>query len=185
MKVDDSTIDVVAHALCRAHADAMGTDHDSTIEDWHAVARAAIDLGARPARVDRRERLAELLGSDSTNFLGTGLTMRDFMQLHDAEKIARSWALQSREERRRRLSAIMRLSIELGHIRATTEFSTRLAEMAIEAVIEGDWKMVEEWAEDYSFSDDNEDIQQKYAPVFAIFRELLLQVLRAAKEVPA
>jgi hypothetical protein len=132
-----------------------------------------------------RARLSELLGSDSTNFLGTGLTMREFMRLHDAEKIARSWSLQPREEQRRRLDAVMRLSVELARVRESTVFSTRLAEMAIEAVIEGDWKMVSEWAEHFSFSDEDHFNKEKYAPIFAIFRELLLQVLRAEKEVPA
>ena len=134
---------------------------------------------------DNRARLAELLGSDSTNFLGTGLTMREFLQLTDAEKLAASWALQSREERKRRLHAVVRLSVELVHILETAEFSTRLAELAIESVIEGDWKMVEEWAEHFTFNDESEQIRQGSAPVFAVFRELLLQTLRAAKGLPA
>ena len=134
---------------------------------------------------DNRARLAELLGSDSTNFLGTGLTMREFLQLTDAEKLAASWALQSREERKRRLHAVVRLSVELARILETAEFSTRLAELAIESVIEGDWKMVEEWAEHFTFNDESEQIRQGSAPVFAVFRELLLQTLRAAKGLPA
>lgn len=133
----------------------------------------------------RRDRLAELLGSDSTNFLGTGLTMREFVQLGNAEKMAASWSNQKREERRRRLDAVMRLSIELARVRETTQFATRLAELAIEAVIEGDWKMVDEWAKHFAFDDEDEDMRQRHASVFAIFRELLLQALRAEKEITA
>ena len=138
----------------------------------------------KPAKKDARARLAELLGTDSTNFLGTGLTMREFLQLGQAEKLAASWAIQTRDERKRRLAAVMRLSVELARIHETTTFSTRLAESAIESVIEGDWKMVEEWAEHFTFTDEDDQLSQKYAPVFAVFRELLLQVLRTEKELP-
>ena len=133
---------------------------------------------------DPRTRLAELLGTDSTNFLGTGLTMREFMQLGHAEKLATAWCIQPREEQRRRLRAVIQLSIELGRLRETTNFATRLAELAIESVIEGDWKMVEEWADHFTFGDETEELRQTSAPIFAVFRELLLQALRAEKELP-
>lgn len=136
----------------------------------------------KPAR--NRNRLAELLGTDSTNFLGSGLTMSDFMKLGHAEKLAASWTLQSREERKRRLTAVMRLSVELARVREVTGFSTRLAESAIEAVIEGDWKMVEEWAGHFTFDDEREELRREYAPVYLTFSELLHQVLRA-KDLPA
>lgn len=138
----------------------------------------------KPAKKDNRVRLAELLGTDSTNFLGTGLTMREFLQLGHAEKLTASWCLQPREEQRRRLRAVVQLSIELGRIRETTEFSTRLAELAIESVIEGDWKMIEEWADFFTFGDEIEVVRQSSAPIFSVFRELLLQALRAEKELP-
>lgn len=137
------------------------------------------------AKKDPRERLAELLGPDSKNFLNTGLTMSEFMQLGHAEKLSASWTLQSREERKRRLGAVMRLSVELARIREITGFSTRLAEQAIEAVIEGDWKSVEEWADHFTFDEEGEELRQKCVPIFNAFRELLLQALRAAKELPA
>lgn len=58
------------------------------------------------------ERFLELLGTTSKNFLGSGLTMSEFLQLHDAEKIAASWSLQSREEKR--------LGAAMGHVSRTT-----------------------------------------------------------------
>lgn len=136
------------------------------------------------SKKDPRERLAELLGPNSKNFLDTGLTMPEFMQLGHAEKLSTSWCIQAPEERRRRLSAIMRLSVELERVRETTGFSTRIAEHAIEAVIEGDWKMVEELADHFTFDSEGEELRQKYAPVFDTFRELLRQTLRATKEMP-
>jgi hypothetical protein len=131
-----------------------------------------------------RSRLEELIGSDSTNFLGTGLTMREFIQLNLAEKMASSWALQPPEERKRRRRFVIQLSIELGRLQETATFATRLAECAIESVIEGDWKMVQEWADHFSFDDENEQIRQTAAPVYAVFRELLLQALRTEKAPP-
>jgi hypothetical protein len=139
----------------------------------------------KPNKPDKCARFVELLGLDSTNFLGTNLTFAEFMQLHRAEQLAASWALQPPEEKRRRRQSVIQLSIELGRIQETTMFSTRLAELAIESVIEGDWKMVEEWAAHFTFDDEHETIREKHAPVFATFRELLLQILRTATRLPA
>jgi hypothetical protein len=139
----------------------------------------------KPGNPNKRERLAELLGTDSKNFLGTGLTFSEFMQLHSAEQLSASWALQPIEEKKRRRRSVIQLSIELGRICETHRFSTGLAELAIEAVIEGDWKMVQEWADHFTFDEESDDLRHQYTPMFAVFRELLLQTLRAEKELPA
>lgn len=133
---------------------------------------------------DNRARLEDLLGPASTNVLGTGLTMLEFVQLVNAERLAASWVLQSREECKRRRQAVIALSIELGRIQEKTGFATRLAELAIESVIEGNWEMVEEWAEHFAFSEDDAELRGKHAPTYAVFRELLLQVLRTGKVQP-
>ena len=138
----------------------------------------------KPNKPDKRERLAELLSPDSKNFLGTGLTMHELLQLHRAEKLAASWALQPPDEKKRRRRSVIQLSIELGRIQQTENFSTGLAELAIEAVIEGDWKAVEEWADHFTFNEEGEDLRAQYVPVFNVFRELLLQALRTQKELP-
>lgn len=119
----------------------------------------------KPAKKDYRARLEELLGPDSTNFLGTGLTLREFGQLTTAEKLAASWALQAPEAKKRRRRIVIQLSIELGRIQTTTTFSTGLAELAIEAVIEGDSKMIEEWAEHFTFNDEGPQIRDKYTSI--------------------
>jgi hypothetical protein len=111
--------------------------------------------------------------------MGSGLSMEDFMRLSGAEKYAASWANQDQAERKRRLSAVMQLSVELARVRETTQFSTRLCELAIESIIEGDWKMVSEWADYFAFDDEDDELRTSHAPVFATVRELLLQVVRA------
>jgi hypothetical protein len=209
---DEAAIDAVARVLFRAHDDAVceGREpkHDfdvmaqcdyngwPVIEGWRAVARAAIGLGARAGdpvveawraadRESHNTRLRDLLDPGSTNFLGTGLSLREFMELHSAEKLSRSWSLQPREEQKRRLAAVIRLSAELARIREKENFATRLAEMAIESVIEGDWKMVEEWAEHFAFDDERDEVRDRGGEIYATFRELLLQALRTGKDGPA
>lgn len=209
---DADTIDAVARVLYRAHDDATRLSGEPehnfdvmakcdvhgrpAIDGWRAVARAAIEMGARSGdpvveawraadRENRRTRFLDLLDPGSTNFLGSGLSLREFMQLHSADKLAASWTLQSQEEKKRRLVAVVRLSVELEHVRETMQFATRLAELAIESVIEGDWKMVEEWAEHFSFADERDEIRIAAGEAYATFRELLLQVMRAGKEAAA
>lgn len=124
---------------------------------------------------DHKERHMEMFGPGSTNFFGTGLTLQEFMQLGMADKVGTAWFNQDREERKRRLNFVTELSIELAKIKETELFSTGLAEAGIESVIEGDWKMVQEWAEHYSFDEESESIRARYASVFARFKDLLQQ----------
>lgn len=124
---------------------------------------------------DHKERHMELFGPGSTNFFGTGLTLQEFMQLGMADKVASSWAQQDREERRRRLNFVTELSVELAKIKTHHNFATGLAEMGIESIIEGDWKMVQEWAEHFTFQDESEGTRGTYAGVYARYSELLQQ----------
>lgn len=129
---------------------------------------------------DKRERLIELLGVGSKNFLGTGLTMHECLQLERAERIAASWCLQSKDERFRRLRAVMQLSVELERVRVETCMSIGVMPLAIQAVIEGDWALVAEWVSDMTPPGEAEADTR-----FATFRELLSQLLRTQKESPA
>ena len=134
-------------------------------------------------KANRAGRFLEMFCIGTKNFMGSGLSVEDFMRLGAAEKFAASWANQDQAERKRRLSAVMRLSVELARISEITMFSTRLCEMAIESVIEGDWKAVSEWADHFSFESEGEQLRISHAPIFAAFRELLRQVVRAGEGV--
>lgn len=131
---------------------------------------------------DHQARFLELLGSTSNNFLGTGLTMEQFIQLHTAEEIAASWALQDKKERKRRLHLVMELCAELAKIKERVNFATGLAECGIEAVIKGDWSSVKDWANDLRFLDENEPLQKEYGAVYARFCELLQQAYATRPE---
>jgi hypothetical protein len=124
---------------------------------------------------DSRERHAGFFSPTSTNFFGTGLTLQEFMQLGMAEKIQVAWFQQQREERKRRLNFVVELSVELTKIKQEHVFCTGLAELGIESIIEGDWKMVQEWAEHFTFQDEQEGTRATYASVYARFSELLQQ----------
>lgn len=97
----------------------------------------------------------------------------DLLREHTFERICESWFNQQRDERKRRLHFVMELSIELAKIKEKMTFSTGLAELGIESVIEGDWKMVKEWADHFSFNEEREEIRLSCADTFARFRELL------------
>jgi type II secretory pathway component PulL len=94
---------------------------------------------------------------------------------HNINKIYESWFRQERAERKRRLNFVMELSIELAKIKETTNFSTGLAELGIESVIEGDWTMVKEWADHFTFEEERSEIRLSHASVYARFSELLQQ----------
>jgi type II secretory pathway component PulL len=94
---------------------------------------------------------------------------------HTAERIYESWFRQDRPERKRRLNFVMELSIELAKIKEQTFFATGLAELGIESVIEGDWNMVKEWADHFTFNDERDEIRLSSAAIYARFSELLQQ----------
>lgn len=102
------------------------------------------------------------------------------------EMVARSFFLLPKEERRRRLKAIINLSIELGRIRDIDIHATGLGEIAIENLIEGDLDGVKDWAEHFTFNIERQgykdyaeryatlDYVERYATLWSKFRELLL-----------
>lgn len=90
----------------------------------------------------------------------------------------RAFINQDRKEKKRRLAFIIRLSAELEQIREKTVFATGLAEAAIESVIEGNWKMLSEWAKHFSFKDEAEDLREVYEPIYAKF----VSICREAEE---
>lgn len=129
---------------------------------------------SRDQAKDKRERFIELLSPTSKNFTGTGLTIQEFMQLGAAERVTASWFRQERKERQRRLGFVSELCLELAKIKAVTLFSTGLAESGIEALIEGDWATVKDYAELLMFEDDP-PTRERHAALYARFSELLHQ----------
>lgn len=101
--------------------------------------------------------------------------LAEIMRTSMAQKVMESWFRQDRNERKRRLHFVTELIFELAKIKETTTFCTGLAENGIESVIEGDWEMVKEWADHFSFDEERAEIRLSHADVYARFRELLQQ----------
>ena len=79
----------------------------------------------------------------------------------------------------------MQLSIELGKIREQTNFSTGICEMAIAAVIDGDWQSAEDCADILSMDDEDAQIRDRHAAAFVTFRAILMQTVRGDKIAPS
>ncbi len=88
------------------------------------------------------------------------------------KQISRAWCLVSLDERRHRLRVVMNLSVELTKIKQTSGFATRLGENAIEAVIEGDWKHVAEYAAMFAWDEDL-GVKKNYGPLWEPFALIL------------
>jgi len=86
------------------------------------------------------------------------------------EEIMNSWCLADKAARKHRLRTIIALAIELEAIKKVSIFSTSFGEMAIEAVIQGDWKELEEVVGYQTFNAEHPDIQAKFAPLWERFR---------------
>jgi hypothetical protein len=93
-------------------------------------------------------------------------------EAHQMLQIARSWCLQDRNERKGRLDAIIALSVELQRIEQIDRFSTAFGRSVIEAVIEGDWRTVDEVTEYLTFASEGPDLQNRYRPLWEGFRTL-------------
>jgi hypothetical protein len=124
-----------------------------------------------------RERYMDFFNTEGGNIFGTGLTLAEFTRLGFAERIERSWVTQTNEEQKRRLQFILELAVELAKVREQTNFSTGLAESAIEAIITGDWILVESYAELFCFDGEDGQLRDRYGPIYARFVELLNNVL--------
>jgi hypothetical protein len=86
------------------------------------------------------------------------------------EEIMRSWCLADKATRKHRLKTIIALAVELEEIKKVNIFSTLFGEMAIEAVIQGDWKELEEVVGYQTFKTESLDIQAKFAQLWEKFR---------------
>lgn len=100
-------------------------------------------------------------------------------QFH-VERVQRSWLMADRAECRARLQVVIELSAELERIKAVERFSTALGAGAIEAIIEGDWKMAGYYAEDFTFEGQGTEIRDRYGPLWQRFRDLLQAACAAA-----
>jgi len=121
-------------------------------------------------------RLHEMLNPDSPNFMGTGMTLKDFMLAGEIERIQRSFERQSREERHRRLEIAIRMAVEYDQVRRNTIQNGAFARQAIEDVITGDTSSLRIDLDLLSFIGEG-DWCKPYVEAYAKFRELIQEAL--------
>jgi hypothetical protein len=92
---------------------------------------------------------------------------------HQLVRLAQSWTMVSREERKGRLRAVIALSAELERIRAVNIFATGLAEGVIEDIIEGDWKAARDLGQHFTFDTEGPALKADYGPLWAKFVEVV------------
>jgi len=97
------------------------------------------------------------------------------------ERVAGSLVFLDRDERKARLALIVELSSELGRIRAIDIQATGLAEGAIEAVIEGDWRPAESYVPILTFQNERDPYRSEMAVRFASFNAILMAAVGRVK----
>lgn len=98
---------------------------------------------------------------------------------HMQKRLEASWFLQDRREKRLRMRFVLLLAEELAKIRQVSVFATAFGEMAIEAIIEGDWKTLAEIQRDLTFDGESKDCHARYNPLWAPFRDIIETALVA------
>lgn len=106
--------------------------------------------------------------------------MERFAEFQAAEALARSWFMAEPREKWRRLRAVMALSVELATVKAQTSFGTALGEAAIERIIDGDWKLAAEYAQDFTYEYESPELRERQAPIWAKFVAKLREVCAEA-----
>jgi hypothetical protein len=92
------------------------------------------------------------------------------LETRQVEQIQNSWCMVDKATRKFRLNTIIALIVELEEIKKTSSFSIVFGYMAIEAVICGDWRELEEVVELQYFKGEEPDTSNKYAPLWEKFR---------------
>ena len=124
-----------------------------------------------------REKILRYLDPNSENFMGSGMTMKQFSLVGYAEKTERSFARQNVGERRRRMDLMIRMAVELTKIREVNGFGTRLGESMIEDVIEGDLKGLHIFTEFFEMKDFEDVRRQEMVDLWSGFAALVKEAI--------
>lgn len=93
---------------------------------------------------------------------------------HLLQMFQAAWCLQDKPTRKHRLTTVMALSVELDAIKKVDIFSTACGEQVIEAVIQGDWREVEEVIAYVTFDTERDELRERYKLLWEKFRALAL-----------
>lgn len=82
--------------------------------------------------------------------------------------------VENRAETKRRLGLIQELCAARAKLESENEiFGLMHVQIAVEALINGDWKEVKRLSEDFTYDYECKEIQERYGPKHAIFKDIL------------
>lgn len=119
-----------------------------------------------------KERILQMFDPHGEDFLGTGMTLTEWVAANRIQEIRSNIIFQTSTERRRRMDLLIEMSAELAKIKGQTRFATSLARGVIEDVIKGDWNGLRIMAEYFTFKDEDADLRNHEGPIYARFAEL-------------
>lgn len=131
---------------------------------------------------DGKKRLLAWLDTEGDDFLGTGMSFQDFMLSRQIERWKNSIScLQDRTEQRRRVRLIRRLSVAMDEVERTYGvFGFAQLDMAIVAIINGDWVECQRIADELKYEDERPEIRHALAERHAALRTLILEAKELA-----
>jgi hypothetical protein len=143
-------------------------------------------------KADNRRKIASWFDPNGNDFLGTGLSLRDSMNLNMLKRFRWWFGQHGRAEKKKRIHYIMELSAELKRIKDSGyNFATALAEDPIENIIEGDLASLKHWATGWGKEDPNmvfegmpEDDPRQPWKVYERFQQLVEEASLCLTEEP-
>jgi len=180
------------HTVKRTWADQGGPFPKQAAEAAELEEKIEEMLDKQDATEARREKLASYFDTTGDNFMGSGLSLAEFMALGKLESYERALGQQPLEERRRRWDLIHRMVEEQAKMRMEHghQGSSGLilyceainCHTAIEAVYEGDWSKLKDVSVWLTFPDEisNPGDREKWEPIYADFRALVLAAIAGA-----
>lgn len=122
-----------------------------------------------------KEQLLSWLDPETSNFMGSGMGLMEFMLSGDIRRFRGSFGSQKNTEQRRRLNLIIRASKALHDIREVNIFATGFCEMAIEDVIKGDLRNLKRWKDKIpaEWASESNEYNELWAPFTKIIHEAI------------
>jgi len=183
------------HTVKRTWSDQGGPFPKQAIEAAELEEKIEEILDKQDATEARRDKLAGYFDPKGNNFMGSGLSLVEFMALGKLEAYERALPQQPLEERRRRWDLIHRMVDEQSRLRlehgnpSYSDESRRIlygesinCHTAIEAVYEGDVQKLRDVSTWLTFPDaiSNPGDKEKWEPIYADFRKLVIAAYEGA-----
>jgi hypothetical protein len=152
------------------------------IIDVRVVCQKPEDVDVPVVESEAKKRLLAWVDTNGDNFLGSGMTFQDFMLSRQIERWKNSIpCLHDRTELRRRVRLIRRLAVAMDGVERTSGvFGFAQLDMAIVAIINGDWAECQRIADELKYEHERSEIRQTLAERHATLRTLILEAKELA-----